>query len=285
MIYCLSLVGCNVSGTNSQKELNTKAISGKILFRDPLIDKSNTPDQGLVLLDPFTTAITPIGIFAGNARFTGSATKVLVDTALGKVELFDLETKESVQVYQSEIPFIQGLDIAYVDEKHFSLVEESKLILVNIMDGFKKVIAEDVGNHIHSWSGDGKTVYYSMHPTDENNKICRLNIETNKKEILFDGIAPRVSKDGNLIAYYSNDTDEKLIVKDLQSDHEWKYDGAPVKFCLSPDGEYVAVVEQWRGPWFYAGHTVKIWDYKANKSQTVVPKYANGQCVDIDWIE
>lgn len=32
-------------------------------------------------------------------------------------------------------------------------------------------------------------------------------------------------------------------------------------------------------------HTVKIVDYKTGNAQTVVPKYANGQCYDIDWAE
>jgi len=268
---------------NSQNELNTKTISGKILFRDPMIE-GGTESQGLVVLDPFTTKITPIGIFGENARFMGATSKVLVGS-VNKIEMFDISTKEAVEVYKIDNPATKGGNIAYVDEKHFSIVEESRLLLVNIENRTKTIITEDVGNGIHSWSGNGKTVYYSTHPAGEKNKICRLNIETNKKEVLFDGIAPRVSKDGNLLAYYTAGTNGKLIVKDLQSNQEWKYDGAPVKFCFSPDSRYIAVVEYWRGPWYFDGYTVKIWDYKENKSQTVVPKYAQGQCFDIDWAE
>lgn len=280
---CLTLVGCNLSNTDSDEKLNTNTISGKILFRDPIIE-GGTKSQGLVILDPSTTSITPIGVYGENARFMGSASKVLVGS-VNEIEIFDILTKEIVYVYQIDNPSTQGGEIAYVDENHFSIVEGDKLILVDIQNNSKTVIAEDIGNGIHSWSSDGNNVYYSTHPEGENNKICRLNIETNKKEILFNGITPRISNDGNFVAYSSDGMNRKLIVKDLQNGEEWGYDGSPVKFCFSPDSEYIAVVEYWREPWYFDGYTVKIWDYKAGKTQIVVPKYANGQCWDIDWAE
>lgn len=282
---CLYCTGCRVSNTKIQDTIPTKTISGKILFRDPLIEGMDKPDQGLVLLDPFTTAMTPAGIFGGNARFMGNSSKLLVNEAQGKVVLFDLETKETIQVYQADTPYISAVEISYVDERHFSVVEENKLILVNIENGEKRIIAEDIGNSIHSWSNDGTTLYYSVHSEGKNDQIVRLNVKTDQKEYLFDGFSPKVSKDGNLIAYFLDGDRTKLIVKELNGKKQWEYTAPMVNFCLSPNGEYIATVEWWRGIEFYMGCTVKIVDYKAGKTQTVVPKYAGGQCYDIDWAE
>lgn len=284
IMLMFSLMGCEILNTEPQKE-PTKTISGKILFRDPLTEGRDKPDQGLVLLDPLTSSITPIEIFGGKARFMGQNSKVIVDIAQGKVVLFDLQTKETIPVYQAETPYISTIDMSYVDEKHFSVVEESKLILVNIEDGTKKIIVEDIGNGVHSWNGDGKIVYYSMYSTEGKNQIVKLNVETGQREYMFDGICPHVSRNGNLIAYFPDGNKTKLIVKELEGKNQWEYTAPMVNFCLSPDGESIASVEWWRGVGFYMGCTVKIVDYKTGKAQTVVPKYAGGQCFDIDWAE
>ena len=286
---CFNFIGCGDPTTNIPIEL-TKTISGKILFRDPLVEGMNKPNQGLVLLDSQSTAITPIGIFGGNARFMGNTSKILVDTGLGEIELYDIDTKNTIQVYQAETPYISSIDISYVDEKHFSVTEENKMFLVNIQDNSKKKIVEEKNSiGTHSWCNNGKNVYYSAYTVAENNQVLnqifKLNVETGQREYLYDGIYPKVSKDGRLIAYFPNGDRTKLIIKELNGKGQWEYTAPMVKFCFSPDGEYIASVERWRGPWYYEGYTVKIVDYKTGNAQTVVPKYANGQCYDIDWAE
>lgn len=283
---CFSSFKCKGSDRNASIDLNT--ISGKILFRDPLIEGNVNLDKGLVLLDPLTTEITPIGIFGGNARFTSLATKILVGVA-NTVELFDVETKEKVLVYQSKNLAQAGGDIAYVDETHFSIAESNKIILVDLQNGSETEVVEATGIRTHSWSKDGETVYYSTYTTEDSNKVSnhifKLNIKTGQKEYLFDGICPKVSQDGDLIAYFPDRNRTKLIVRELDGENLWEYTAPMVDFCFSPGGEYIASVEWWRGPWYYDGYTVKILDYKIGKAQTIVPKYANGQCFDIDWAE
>lgn len=280
-LLCLLLNGCATNGQQqAPSELSTKTINGKILFRDPMINGSN--DRGLVLLDPFTTEITPIGFFGGAARFMDSTSKIIAEKGIGTIMLFDTDTKESSILYETQNQQLTTYNIAYAGNNRFSVVDSSKLVLINIETGEQTILTEDLGNSEHCWSGDGKYVYYSSRP-ESTNQINRLNTETGEKDYLLDGIRPRISKDGSLLAYMTYGLDEKLIIKELNGEKEWVYPGAALMYCFSPDGQYLAVVEYWRGPWFYDGYTVQIWDFKAGKKQTVVPRYANGQCCDIDW--
>lgn len=281
LLLCFLLYGCTTNRQQpEQARLNTKTIEGKILFRDPMINGVN--DRGLVLLDPFTTEITPIDFSGGIARFMGSTSKIITEKGIGTIELFDTDTKEGTILYETQNQQLTTYNIAYAGNNQFSVVDGSQLILVNIGTEEQTILTEDLGNSEHCWSGDGKYVYYSSRP-ESTNQINRLNIETGEKDYLLDGIRPRISKDGSLLAYMTYGLDEKLIIKELNGEKEWVYPGAALMYCFSPDGQYLAVVEYWPGPWFYDGYTVKIWDFKAGKEQTVVPRYANGQCCDIDW--
>ena len=282
-LICLFLIIC-ISIIIIPKK-NFDNLSGKILFRDPLSDGTKKPDQGLVLLDPLTKVINPIGIHGYNSKFMGSISKILVEKGSGKIGIYDVLTKETKQVYQSENPSTQSYKIGYINEDHFSIVDRGQLILVNINDGSKKVLTEDIGIDIHSWSGDGNTVYYSLYSNNQKDSLYKLNIVTNTKEFLFEGRCPQVSKDGTLIAYIPDYQKSVLKVKQLNGKNEWEYYGPVLKYCFSPNGQYLATVEYWRGFGYYDGYTVKILDYKTGKTQTVVPKYANGQCWDIDWEE
>ena len=274
-----------------QKEGKIEDISGKILLDDPLAYSADR-FQGLALLDPTTGTVTPLNINSTCAKFMKNSSGVIVegskriemvDWETGKidvvytstVEVIDLKTGKTDVVYTSTSDWVFPIKfIAYVDEEYISVVDESTLYLVNILDGTKRVF--DISSD-HSWTGDGKKLYYSKA------KIYEFNIETEETRELFDGSYPQISKDGSKLAYYESGTDV-LIVKDLKSGEEWKHNNLVKKFCFSPDGKYVATIEYWRGIGVYLGDTVKIWDYENDVVQIVIPKYA-GESFYIDWAE
>lgn len=267
--------GCN--SNNNQKEINSNTISGKILFKEPMSDGKAISGSDFVTLDPFYCTITPVGFQGSQAKFFGSTSKILIQHDLGNIELFDAATKEKRIVYNTDAGLESSYySTAFVDNSHFSIADFKKICLVDIQSG-KSVVVVNGACGIHSWCENGKVLYYS---TDK--KIYSYNIQTEEKTYITDGINPNISSDGETLAYQKNNT---LYVENLKSGKKWKYKYDPLYFCLSPDSKYVAVVEYWSGTWFYDGYTVKIWDYKKNNSQTILPRYANGQCSGIDWAE
>ncbi len=280
VIVCLLTItsGC---ANNGKKEINADTISGKILFREPMSDGNSISGSDFVTLDPFYCTITPVGFQGSCAKFFGSTSKILIQQELGDVELFDVDTKEKEVVYNTGSNS-SNFEIAYVDDNHFSIADYKNIRLVDIRSGESTVVVEEASG-THSWCKNGKLLYYATSLDATGKKgIYSYEVETGKKTFVIDGAVPNISQDGKILAYQKKDS---LYVINLESGKEWKYRCIPFCFCISPDSKYVAVVEYWNGLWFYDGYTVKIWDYVKDETQTVLPRYANGQCSGIDWAE
>lgn len=136
----------------------------------------------------------------------------------------------------------------------------------------------------HSWSNDGKMLYYASFGYPEPEKICVLNIDTGETKELFRGIYPKISKDGTKLAYfpYPGGT---IKVRDLSNDKEWKINANYfTDFCFSPDGRFICTVEI---PFILSrhGNVVKIWDYKTGASKTLLSSKYYDRSSDLDWIE
>lgn len=280
VLVCLVTLasGCE---SNDQKEMNADTISGKILFREPMSDGKSISGSDFVTLDPFYCTITPVGFQGSRAKFFGSTSKILIQQELGDVELFDVATKEKKVVYNTGSKS-SNYRIAFVDGNHFSIADFKNIHLVDVQNGESTVVVDEASG-IHSWCENGKVLYYatSLNAADKKG-IYSYNTQTGEKTYITDGADPNISPDGKILAYQKKNS---LYVKNLESGNEWRYKHTPLYFCLSPDSKYVAVVEYWSGAWFYDGYTVKIWDYKKDNSQTVLPRYANGHCSGIDWAE
>ena len=285
LILLLIICSCLFWHIYKTKELQLTNISGKILLTDPLSYKENHIDRGLVLLDPVTTEMYPIGVEAVPAYFVNPS-QVLLANFVDTVELFDIHTKESKVVYQLNKDKVgtQCGEIGCIDKTHFSMVVNNKLILVDIDNNVEKILAEDVGNDKHSWDKNNMTVYYSSTSNGKCDQICSINIESMHKEYLFEGYSPKISNDGNLIAYLTEvGNGKKLIIKELHGDKQWEYNAPIWDFCFDPSGKYIASVEWWRGIGYFQGYMLKIVDYKTNKTKIIVEKYSNGRCFSIDW--
>ena len=252
---------------------------GTLLFRNS-ISSSGKEVQGLIKIELPQTEQSPVGINGLNARFTNSNEQILVEQT-SNICLYNTVNNELSPIYP-KISSSTFCSISYVNENRFTVVEDSKLFLIDLSSNEKVLLADDVGNSFHD--SNNNFVYYSINPEKDIHKICRLNIETGHKEILFDGIHPRISKDGKRIAYYTFKSGDELIVKDLETKQSWVYGQDVVNYCFSPDGLSLAIVEYWNGNGYYDGNSICIWDYVTNQKNTILPKYPNGQCVDIDWI-
>ena len=270
--------GCE---SNDQNEMNSSMISGKILFKEPMSDGKSISGSDFVILDPFYCTVTPVGFQVSRAKFFGSTSKILIQQELGDIELFDIETKDKKVVYNTGSKS-SNFSTAYVDDNHFSIADFQNICLVDIQSGKSTVVVEEASG-IHSWCDNGRFLYYatSLDATDKKG-IYSYEVETGKKTFVINGAAPNISSDGKILAYIKNDV---LHVRNMETGKEWKYSNTPLYVCLSPDSKYVAIVEYWSGAWFYDGYTVKIWDYQKDISQTVLPRYANGRCTGIDWVE
>lgn len=269
--------------SSNRNHISLESLSGVILLEGPITEEENSL-YDLVLFDPVSSAITHTDVYGESAIFMGKRS-IILENIIGEMSLHNLETKETNFVYQSEETDISC--IAYVDENHFSIVEKNNLVLVDMETGEREVLVKGIGNDIHSWSPDGKTVYFSVCPEGENQQIFMLNVETSQKEYLFDGWSPKISNDGKLIAYCPDDSFSRLVVKELNGDDQWEY-RAPIEvFCFSPNGNHLATIErgQGSGTGLYLCCTVRVVDYKTGKRETVIPKNGSGNYSIIDWSE
>ena len=268
----------------NHRKLKIEEPMGKIVLYYLFSEDSYDDPTTLVSVDPFTGTVSEI-----NGRYPGI---IMGNTSIELYEDFDwiketdllktfnLKTKETKTVYETN-GWIRSLE--YVDETHASIVEDKDLFLVNIEDGSKKLLVESVEPE-HSWSSDGKMLYYASFGYPEPEKICVLNIDTGETKELFRGICPKISKDGTKLAYFP-DPRRTMKVRDLSNDKEWTIDANYfTDFCFSPDGRFICTVEV---PFILSryGNVVKIWDYKTGASKTLLSSKYYDRSSDLDWIE
>ena len=286
VIYIILFVSLILSGCYNQDKY-AATISGTILFRNPQADSSSViSGSELYFLDPKTTTLTPVGIDGGKARFAGTKDKIITGGSNNTLVIVDITTKQETIIYQSnsERFSLGSYSIAWANENYVSLIEDDTLKLINIKTGEIQELVNNVMSDSHSWC-NGDTVYYTQIKSNEPNNayIYSLNIITGKKQMICEGIRPRISYNGKTLVYSTLDGDQKTIVRDMESGKEWS-NTISYFHCPSPDGRYVVLVKPAMGIGLNDGYTVYVWDYMKNKLHTVVSRYTNGQCFDIDWI-
>lgn len=247
--------------------------SGKLLVNGT---DANSKYNGLMLYDLQDNSLCYTGIPDGafsNACFAGSNVEILYGGLGGTVSLFNLETKENRQIYKSN----DGSDVvfAFAGSGYFSVVDNRKLILINWDNGEQVVLAEDVGNPKHSWTGDGESVYYS----NVKKQICRIEKKSKQNTPLFFGTYAKISGDGKFIAVMNYLDKYALVVKDLQSGQEWRYkNNTPYEFCFSPNGKQIAMVEA-SETFLYLGNRIIIWDYNSDTIKLIDDTYDHNRII------
>ena len=198
------------------RKLKIEEPMGKIVLYYLFSEEPYEEAESLVSVDPFTGSVSPIRTGINPARIMGN-TSIALYNGFDELKTFNLKTKETKTVYVTN-GYIRSFE--RVDETHASVVEDKDLFLVNIEDGSKKLLVESVEPE-HSWSSDGKMLYYASFGYPEPEKICVLNIDTGETKELFRGIYPKISKDGTKLAYFP-DPGGTIKVLDLSNDKEWK---------------------------------------------------------------
>lgn len=250
--------------------LNLKSVAGTIIVREKSADSNS---YGLVLLRLPDLRETSLNFEGNNACFAGTDSKFLIEDKNGKVFLCD--GKDKKEIYRSRNN-LMTFSVSYVDDIHFSVVDDGKLIKVNAENGEKETVSAGV-DAVHSWSDGGKIVYYSKFINSKSH-IIKYDVSYDKQTVIATGNSPRVSKNGAVIAFLSEDK-KYLIIKDFSENKEWKYKKDVSSFCLSPDGKYLLTSETGKDK----NRFLKIVDYKTEKSKVI--KKDVSQKYEFDWIE
>ena len=140
---------------------NTIDLEGKIL-----LNMNNDGGKEIIVYDCRTKEFQNTGINEFQAVLSKNNT--LLINEYNAISEYDLNTKEKTTVYQGET-----FDyFAVCNDKLLSLSNDNYIFLYNIETQEKKIIVQDNGSTIYSWSDNGEVLYYS----DKNNKIKSVNI-------------------------------------------------------------------------------------------------------------
>lgn len=238
---------------------NTIDLEGKIL-----LNMNNDGNKEIIVYDCRTKEFQNTGINEFQAVLSKNNT--LLINEYNAISEYDLNTKEKTTVYQGEtFDFF-----AICNDKLLSLSNDNCIFLYNIETQEKKIIVQDNGSTVYSWSDNGEVLYYS----DKNNKIKSVNILSGK--IKENGIGRDPVICGYDMAYRNGD---KLIVKNLQTNTEYEYNGKVYSYCFSPTGREV-LIEDELSIWtaiknifrngIVLGHSVVVWDFENNKRNTII---------------
>ena len=210
------------------------------------------------------------------AKFSGD-NAIFIDR-YDKISEYNLITQEENVVYEGET--FDFFDIC--NEQHLSLSKDNYIFLYNIETKEKKILVQDNGSNIHSWSDDGTTLYYS----DINNKINSVEILTNEVQEVGEGRDPVVC--GLNIAYKHKG---KLIVKNMKNNDEYTYNSNVYSYCFSPTGKEL-LIEDEMSFWtviknFFKndiifGHRIIAWQYESNKKTTIIDACLSNVLIS-DW--
>lgn len=250
-------------------------IPGKILLKEPIFKYTKTgSDYATIELN--TGNISFVGAQGNKAIFLGSNKAIALLHEDDSVEILDLKAR-TVKKINFNIGKIN--DIAYINTSHISLSTNNGIYVIDLATESAKCVLKSATAK-HSWSKYGN-MYHEL-DIDNEKSIYKYNLSTSRDEFVINGSSPKVSSEEKILAYRRG---QKLFVRDLKTGEEYVYPYNVFDYCLVEDGRYVAVVEYYRGIDLYDGYSVRIWDYKNDKTYTVVNKYYNGICTGIDWAE
>ena len=179
---------------------------------------------------------------------------------------YNLNTNRETIIYQDE--FFDFFAVCNINI--LSLAQDNYIHIYNIKTKEKKVLVQDNGCEIHSWSDDGKILYYS----DVYGKIKSFNVMSGESKEIGTGYDPIVC--GTNIAYKSKG---ELIVKNVQTHNEIVYDGKAYSYCFSSDGNALIIEDELStgtalknlfSNGDVLGHSIIFWDYVNDEKNTII---------------
>lgn len=247
-------------------------ISGQILLA-----KDNNGRNEIAIYDCSNNEFTKISSSGLQAVFLGNESVLLhqFDTICEH----NLVTDDEKIIYQDE-PFDF---FAVCSDKALSLSKDNYIFLYSKETREKKVLVSDNGSETHSWSDDGEILYYS----DQNERIKAVNVLSGNTKECAAGYDPIVCKD--VLAYKNKD---KLIVKNLKTKNEYRYDGSAYSYCFSPNSNALIIedeisftdaVKNFFDGGVVLGHSLVVWDFENNESSTLMDSCVSVPNMICDW--
>lgn len=264
----------------TEKQCNFDGMSGKLLF----LSADDENKEGYSIYDFAKAEEDFIGINGLSGCFFNNSNQIILDIGVGTIVKYNVDTKEQELIYQIESPNASSqYSLAVVDNNSVSVGTEEGIIIIDVDTLETITVVDDNYLSEHGWDDEGKILTYTI-KTNSATSICEYHTITGEKKVLFDGMRPKVSKNGNIIVYQqNNDKEFALTVRDISSGKEYNYPNGVLDYVISPDGKYIAVIENWKGAGFYKGYTVNVWDYSSDNIINVIEKCPN--FATIDWTE
>lgn len=192
---------------------------------------------------------------------------------------YNLDTNEETIIYQGE-----SFDFfAICNDNSISISKDNFIFLYEKESKDKKILVQDNGSQIHSWSDDGEILYYS----DVNGNIKTVNTLSGEVVDYAIGYDPIVCE--TKLAYKNKDA---LIVKNLVTEDEYQYNGSAYSYCFSPDSDVLLVedeipiriaVKNLFANDIVLGHSIIAWDYASHKRNTLIDSCVASPHLICDW--
>lgn len=179
-------------------------------------------------------------------------------------------------------------NIMKINLNHMTIEREIRLLDLETKE--ECTVIYDSDSESHSWSNDGRVLYYGTRLGDKN-VIKIYDIEKDKSAILCEGDYPVISPDGTKIAFMKNDS---LVIMDLNNKDKWIYDGNVYAYGFSPDSTKLVVEDYLSKLTFLKnllynerifGHRVLVWDYKDNAKKVIVDSKEEDFSYVLHWVE
>lgn len=243
----------------SKKNVKLQGLSGEIVLANPNMEKNN--GRGIViynLVNGTEKLVWDTGKYI-SINSQDSKSKVLLVDRENEIFEGNIYNNESITYLFSSI----GRDFAYMpNQEKISFINNNRITIyekkhknfTNIM------LTERLSGY--SWAKDGKSLVYSNGKT-----IYQYSLNEKEKTPLVRGINPLYSSDNKYLLYSQDLT--TLVVLELQTGKEWTYSGNHIYPQFSPDEKFIAFQVQSKKA-FSKGRDLVIWDYQADKMQTII---------------
>lgn len=248
-IMCINFIAENSDGVNFEG--------------DVLMHITRNGENDLVLFRCGNNSFFDIPLTGRRAIFANN-NSIFVDQYDSIIE-YDFASMQMKTVYNGEkINYF-----AIYNDTQISIATENSILLYDYITQEKREIINGNVSPVHSWSADGKNLYYS----DNKNTIRSLNLLTGETEELYAGYAPIVFD--SKIAYQN---EGKLIVRNMCTDHVFEFDAYVYNYCFAPSGKEILLeieMSAWAGVknGMITGHQLLVWNFETGQTETLVEAF------------
>ena len=199
------------------------------------------------------------------------------------ISLYSLETGAEEIIYKNDYKEVE--QIAIRNNSQISFIIDEDIILYDLPSRTKRVLIKDNAFVDHTWSDDGKTLFYETREGFINAYQYDLETET----VVAEGRKPDFSS--GYLAYTLNNT---LIVKNISTGEETECLKMCTDYCFSPDGSRLLITSALSYDYFFShiwrdglgvkifGYSVYAWEHSSGRMDMVID-YSRHLDAVCDW--